>query len=50
MVYTDWGYFLFSIGFSILLTAKILVDKYILKDETEPVPTEESNYKTMDAA
>lgn len=50
MVYTDWGYFLFSIGFSVLLTAKILVDKYILKDETEPVTAEDSDYKNMNAA
>lgn len=48
-VYSDWAYFLFSIGFSLLLCGKIFVDKYILRDETEPVgsSTEGSTYKSM---
>lgn len=49
MVYTDWGYFLFTICFSALLTAKIFFDRHFLKDETEPVPAE-SEYKTMNSA
>ena len=50
MVYSDWGYFLFSIGFSVLLCAKIFVDKYYLKNEIEDHPNdkaESSSYTNM---
>uniref|UniRef100_A0A7S3LB95 Uncharacterized protein n=1 Tax=Amphora coffeiformis TaxID=265554 RepID=A0A7S3LB95_9STRA len=46
MVYSDWAYFLFSVCFSALLCVKIFVDKYVLKDETEPI-AQESTYKNM---
>jgi hypothetical protein len=35
MVYSDWAYFLFSVGFTALLTAKIIFDKYLLKAEAK---------------
>lgn len=55
MVYSNWGYFLFSIGFSVLLSVKIILDKYVLKDETERPgaaagAAETSSYKSMDMA
>ena len=51
MVYSDWGYFLFSIGFSVLLTVKIFMDKYFLRNEIEQTGTaakaEQSSYMNM---
>lgn len=48
-VYSDWAYFLFSIGFSVLLGGKIIVDKYIAGvDHETTVPAHQTdNYKNM---